>query len=52
MHPSYLLRMPDEADKRRAYEDFVGDLRRIHDMAVRRRSQLARGTGAIMCGRA
>ena len=34
VHPSYLLRIPDEADKRRAYEAFVGDLRRIHDMAV------------------
>ena len=33
VHPSYLLRIPNEADKRKAYEDFVGDLARIHDMA-------------------
>ena len=33
VHPSYLLRIPNEADRRKAYEDFVGDLARIHDMA-------------------
>ena len=33
MHPSYLLRLPDEATKREAYEAFVNDLRRIHDLA-------------------
>ena len=33
VHPSYLLRIPNDADKRKAYEDFVGDLVRIHDMA-------------------
>jgi DNA polymerase len=33
VHPSYVLRIPDEADKRKAYEAFVGDLRRIHDLA-------------------
>ena len=27
VHPSYLLRLPDEADKAREYERFVGDLR-------------------------
>jgi DNA polymerase len=32
-HPSYLLRLPDEAAKVRAYEDFVADLRAIHAMA-------------------
>jgi uracil-DNA glycosylase len=34
VHPSSLLRIPDAADKRKAYEDFVGDLARIHDMAA------------------
>ena len=33
VHPSYLLRLPDEATKREAYEAFVSDLRRIHDLA-------------------
>jgi DNA polymerase len=33
VHPSYLLRLPDEETKRRAYEDFVADLVRIHDLA-------------------
>lgn len=33
VHPSYLLRLPDEATKREAYEAFVNDLRRIHDLA-------------------
>jgi DNA polymerase len=33
VHPSYLLRLPDEATKREAYEAFLGDLRRIHDLA-------------------
>ena len=33
MHPSYLLRLPDEATKQEAYEAFVNDLRRIHDLA-------------------
>ncbi len=33
VHPSYLLRLPDEATKREAYEAFLNDLRRIHDLA-------------------
>lgn len=33
VHPSYLLRLPDEVTKREAYEAFVNDLRRIHDLA-------------------
>ncbi len=32
VHPSYLLRLPDEAAKRHAYADFVGDLRQIEAM--------------------
>lgn len=35
VHPSYLLRLPDEAAKQAAYESFVGDLRRVRDMASR-----------------
>jgi DNA polymerase len=34
VHPSYLLRLPDEATKREAYEAFLNDLRRIHDLAL------------------
>ncbi len=33
VHPSYLLRLPDEATKREAYEAFLDDLRRIRDLA-------------------
>ncbi len=33
VHPSYLLRLPDEATKREAYSAFLADLRRIHDLA-------------------
>ena len=33
VHPSYLLRLPDEATKREAYEAFVKDLRHIRDLA-------------------
>jgi DNA polymerase len=33
VHPSYLLRIPDDETKRRAYEDFVADLVRIHELA-------------------
>ncbi|QJP17395.1 UdgX family uracil-DNA binding protein [Starkeya sp. ORNL1] len=32
VHPSYLLRLPDEAAKRQAYADFVSDLRQIEAM--------------------
>ncbi|MCB5174864.1 UdgX family uracil-DNA binding protein [Microvirga lenta] len=33
VHPSYLLRLPDEETKRAAYEAFLADLRRIRDLA-------------------
>ncbi len=33
VHPSYLLRIPDEASKAQAYKDFVGDLKRIRKLA-------------------
>jgi uracil-DNA glycosylase family protein len=33
VHPSYLLRIPDEEAKHQAYEDFVTDLARIRDLA-------------------
>jgi DNA polymerase len=33
VHPSYLLRIPDEDTKRRAYEEFLTDLARIRDLA-------------------
>jgi DNA polymerase len=32
VHPSYLLRLPDEETKRRAYEEFLRDLVRIRDL--------------------
>jgi DNA polymerase len=34
VHPSYLLRIPDEAAKQQAYEYFVADLRRIRKIAA------------------
>ncbi|WP_246505117.1 UdgX family uracil-DNA binding protein [Microvirga antarctica] len=34
VHPSYLLRIPDEAEKRRAYAAFVDDLSRINAMVA------------------
>jgi DNA polymerase len=34
VHPSYLLRIPDEADKQAAYKEFVGDLRKIRSLAA------------------
>jgi probable DNA metabolism protein len=33
VHPSYLLRLPDEETKREAYAAFLADLRRVHDLA-------------------
>ncbi|TPW26550.1 UdgX family uracil-DNA binding protein [Pararhizobium mangrovi] len=33
VHPSYLLRLPDEAAKEAAWRDFVGDLKRIGERA-------------------
>jgi uracil-DNA glycosylase family protein len=35
VHPSYLLRIPDDADKQEAYRDFVADLRKIRRIAER-----------------
>ena len=34
VHPSYLLRLPDEDAKRLGYEAFVADMNRIRDFAV------------------
>ncbi len=34
VHPSYLLRLPDEEAKRRAYAEFVGDLARVRVLAA------------------
>ena len=34
VHPSYLLRIPDAASKQEAYQAFLKDLRRIHDLAA------------------
>ncbi|HEV2650002.1 MAG TPA: UdgX family uracil-DNA binding protein, partial [Rhizomicrobium sp.] len=33
VHPSYLLRIPDEASKEQAYKDFVADLRRVRKLS-------------------
>ncbi len=38
VHPSYLLRLPDEASKKREYEAFVADLKRIKHMAEKAQS--------------
>src|SRR5215468_5016012 len=35
VHPSYLLRIPDEAGKLQGYRDFVADLERIRGLAAR-----------------
>lgn len=37
IHPSYVLRLPDEDAKARAYEDFVADLRQVRALAASRR---------------
>jgi DNA polymerase len=34
VHPSYLLRIPDEATRRQAYADFVNDLRHVRALAA------------------
>ncbi len=34
VHPSYLLRIPDDAAKRRAFVDFVAELRAAHRLAT------------------
>ncbi len=33
VHPSFLLRLPDEETKRRAYDEFLTDLTRIRELA-------------------
>ena len=33
VHPSYLLRLPDEETKARAYEEFCSDLARVRDLS-------------------
>jgi DNA polymerase len=35
VHPSYLLRIPGEEEKRRAFSEFVDDLRQIRELAQR-----------------
>jgi len=35
VHPSYLLRIPDQKAKRQAYGDFIADLRSIRTLASR-----------------
>jgi DNA polymerase len=37
IHPSFLLRMPEE-DKAQAYKDFVADMRRIHKMVEKQKA--------------
>jgi DNA polymerase len=34
VHPSYLLRMPDDTARRQGYKDFVADMRRIRKIAA------------------
>ncbi len=34
VHPSYLLRIPDAADKQSAYKEFVADLEKIRELAA------------------
>jgi len=34
VHPSYLLRIPEEADRQKAYRDFLADLVRIRELAA------------------
>jgi DNA polymerase len=41
VHPSYLLRIPDQKAKRQAYGEFVADLRSIRTIASRPRTALA-----------
>jgi len=36
VHPSYLLRLPDPAERHRAYQDFVSDLRKVRQLASTR----------------
>jgi DNA polymerase len=41
VHPSYLLRIPDQKAKRQAYDEFVADLRSIRGLAGRPRTAVA-----------
>ena len=41
VHPSYLLRLPDEAAKRQAFAVFVEDLKRIRSLAENDNSRLS-----------
>jgi uracil-DNA glycosylase len=34
VHPSYLLRLPDEETKRRAFDEFCADLSRVRDLSL------------------
>ena len=34
VHPSYLLRVPEEDAKRKAFDDFITDLARVRDLAA------------------
>jgi DNA polymerase len=34
VHPSYLLRIPDAAAKKQAYQDFLLDMQRIRDLSM------------------
>ncbi|AOO81610.1 hypothetical protein BHK69_15140 [Bosea vaviloviae] len=43
VHPSYLLRLPDEDARRRAYDEFVLDLKRIRALSEQDDPALARG---------
>lgn len=41
VHPSYLLRLPDEAAKREAYQAYLADFRHIRAMVERREARTA-----------
>jgi DNA polymerase len=41
VHPSYLLRLPDEDAKRNAYAAFVDDMRRIREIGSAGRTRVA-----------
>jgi DNA polymerase len=38
IHPSFLLRIRDEADKAREQRSFVSDLRRAHELSATERA--------------
>ncbi len=45
VHPSYLLRIQDEADKAQAYRDFVADLRLARDSSGQKLAEPESGHG-------